>query len=71
MCGAIALATFLVDAFGIRYNVVANERSVASARRHKYVAFASDSSGSGVLSGTMTPSSRAPRQRWPKLVCTL
>ena len=47
--GTIALATFLVDAFGIRYNVVANERSVASARRHKYVAFASDSSGSGSL----------------------
>ena len=24
----------------------------------------------GVFKGTMAPSTRAPRQRWPRLVCT-
>lgn len=48
-CGAVARATFLVDAFRIHYNVVANERSNASPRRHKYVAFARESSGGGSL----------------------
>ena len=49
VCGAIALAGFLVDAFGIRYDVVGNEGIFASARRHKYVAIACDSSGGGSL----------------------
>ncbi len=52
MCGAIALAGFLVDAFGIRYDVVGNEGIFASARRHKYVALACDSSGGGSLRNT-------------------
>jgi hypothetical protein len=26
---------------------------------------------SGVFSGTIAPSTRAPRQRWPRLVCTV